>query len=450
MPMHLRLLRGAACVLVVLMAGACVVTPPAPPELPETTAAPIVAGPTVAPTITPRPTPGPLTLTYWEEEPDAGDVVLDELAAEFMQTNPDIKVERRHLSYNELSQLFRAASMGESPPPLVRAPGELTGPFSELGIVLPMTDLVSPEGLRQFLPGALESASAGGKVWGLPDAYGGDLMLFYNEDLVTEVPDNTDAWISQLMTLTDPEKGQYGLVYAMNEPFWVVPWIAGYGGVLVNGQGQPALGTVAVAQALQFVQDLKLVHRVTPDTADYDTAYAMFRDGHAAYIIDGAWNYERYVGSGRRVGVAPLPVVSETGLRAAPLASGKHWFVSSRVDAARRDAALRFATFMTSDAAQKKWLARASRLPSRSDTGDAAVAAGLDPLLAGAWTQLRLSRGLPPVQQMPCIWSAMGPGLEEVMSGGQTPASAARAMQADAERCIEDVAGADQPGPTSP
>ena len=69
------------------------------------------------------PTPGPLTLVYWEEESDDGDVLLDELAAEFMRANPDIIVQRAHYRYEELSLLFRTAALSGAGPDLVRAPG---------------------------------------------------------------------------------------------------------------------------------------------------------------------------------------------------------------------------------------------------------------------------------------------------------------------------------------
>ena len=43
-----------------------------------------------------------VTLTYWEEESDDGDVLLDSLTAEFVRAQRHVKVERVHLSYEEL------------------------------------------------------------------------------------------------------------------------------------------------------------------------------------------------------------------------------------------------------------------------------------------------------------------------------------------------------------
>jgi arabinogalactan oligomer/maltooligosaccharide transport system substrate-binding protein len=193
-----------------------------------------------------------------------------------------------------------------------------------------------------------------------------------------------------------------------------------------------------MVDALRFVQDLKLVHRVVPDSADYDTAFDLFRSGQAAYIIDGRWNLDSYLGSGLKIGVKALPIVSRTGLRPSPMAAGKHWFINSQSTGVQREAAIRFADFMTSAPVQEAWLTRMGRLPSNRETLELARN-GADPLVAGAAGQLLHTRGLPPTQAMPCIWRAMAPALGQLMVGSSSPEEAAAAMQADAERCVEEL-----------
>jgi len=154
--------------------------------------------------------PGPIALTYWEMDADDADVLLDELGATFMKANPDIVVKRVHYSYDDLRNEFRVRSLNGQPPELVRAPGEFAGPFSELGIVHPLDQIFARDFLDQYFAGALAGATVRGKLWGLPDNYGNHLMLLYNKALVTDLPSNTDAWIAQLKTLTDPAIPQYG------------------------------------------------------------------------------------------------------------------------------------------------------------------------------------------------------------------------------------------------
>lgn len=415
---------------------------PAPTALPPPAAASARPEPALA------PPSGPITLTYWEMDADDADVLLDALGAEFMQANPDIAVKRVHYSYDDLRNQFRIQSFNGQPPELVRAAGEFAGPFSELGIVRPIDQIFARDFLDQYFAGALAGATVKGKLWGLPDNYGNHLMLLYNKALVSAAPANTDAWIAQLKTLTDAAAGQYGLVYPLNESYWLAPWLGGFGGWPLDAADSPALDTLEMADALRFVSDLKFVHHVVPEKADYNAAYDLFRQGKAAYIIDGTWNLGRYRELGIDVGVALLPKVSASGLSPTPMATGRYWFISSEVDDARLDAAARFIEFMTSPDAQQQWLEKMQRLPSAKATAQSEAVKN-DPILSGAVAQLRVTRGVPPALEMACAWQGIDASLPQVMAGTLSPDDAPPAMQAVADECVADMTLAPAPTPTA-
>lgn len=374
-----------------------------------------------------------VTLTYWEEEPDDGDVLLDGLAAEFMAAHPLVTVARIHLSYEEL--LDRVKRGGA--PDLARCASECAGPLSASGQFLPAGELFDPAFLGRFLPGAVEAAAIGGVAWGVPDHTGDFLLLIYNKNLVQAPPSDTEAWIAELRTLTNADEDRWGLAYFLDEPYWLAPWIGGFGGWFVDEAGRPTLDAPAVVEALRFVRRLRLDAGVTPPQADYDMALDYFKQGRAAYLIDGDWSLDRLREAGMSFGVAPLPRVSATGLAPTPLASGKHWFVgrSSETSPAKRVAAKAFVEWMTAARAQSRWLEKARRLPSLAETAASPVIAA-DPILAGEMVQLRHARGLPAAPEMRCVWRAMRPGLEAVMAGAASPESASHEMQADALACI--------------
>lgn len=428
--------------LVVLLMALGVMTACAPSRLPPT---PL---PQVTTESSPEPTPGvtpagPVTLTYWEEDSDAADVLLDELTAAFTAANPEITIRRTHYSYDDLRNQFRAESLfaGE-PPDLVRAPGEFTGPFGELRIVKALDEIYSADFFADYLTGALAGATLGAKVWGLPDNYSGHLMLLYNKTLVAQLPLDTDAWVAQLETLTDPTNGQYGLVFDATESYWLIPWLAGFGGWPLDAQAKPALDTAEMVEALWFLHDLKYKQRVMPDKVDYQIAYDLFSQGKAAYVIDGAWNLERYAGLGVDVGIALLPRVSKTKLLPAPMATGRYWFIAEGVDGAKLDAAARFAEFMTSAQTQEQWLTKMRRLPSSKAVLDSAAVVS-DPVLAPMAEQLRLTRGVPPALEMACAWRGMGAYFAKVMADEISADDAAPAMQGEADACVADMNGED-------
>lgn len=392
------------------------------------------------------PAAGPITITYWEEDSNEAVVLLDQMAEAFMQAYPDIVIVREHLGYDELRNSFRAASWEGKAPALVRAPGEFAGPFGELGIAKPLDELFSAEFLAQFFSGALDGATVRGRLWGIPDNYGGHLLLLYNRELVSAAPADTDAWIAQLRGLTDAAGGRYGLVYPSAESYWLIPWLSAFGGWPLDAQEHVALDTVEMVRALWFAYDLKFTQRVMPEDVTYQKAFDLFRTGQAAYIIDGAWNLAQYKDLGIDVGVALLPKASATGLTPAPMATGRYWFIAAGLESQALDAAATFVEYMTAAETQRQWLTQMERLPSRKDVAQSALVTG-DPQLAGIVGQLRVARGVPPALEMACAWQGIGAVLEATMAGQLSPDDAPPQMQARAETCIEDMGGYLTPTP---
>lgn len=426
-----------------LLLAACAGAPARGTPTPTATAT--LSAPIGAPTVTAS---GPITLTLWEEDSDAADVLLDELAAAFMRDNPGVVIERTHFTYDELRNQFRAESLFDGEPPdLVRSPGEFTGPFGELKIVQAADELFAPALLDTFLPGALDGARLKGKVWGLPDNFGGHLMLLYNKSLVSEVPTETDAWVAQLKKLTDPANGRYGLVFNDTEAFWLIPWLSGYGGWPLDTNELPALDTAEMIESLWFLHDLKYQYFVTPEKMDYTGAFEAFSQGAAAYAIDGVWNFDRYKGLGVDLGVAMLPRVNKTQLLPAPMATGRYWFIAKHVEGAKLDAAKKFAEFMTAAPAQQDWLAKMQRLPSNKQVLGSRLITD-DPLLQAAADQLRVARGVPPALEMTCAWRGMDAYFGKVMSNEVNPDDAPALMQAEADPCVADMT-LETPTPTN-
>jgi len=433
--MKSRLWMFVAVVVVLSMVlGACAPKPTATP-VPKPTAKP-AAKPTEAPTAVPAEK---VKIVLWEQEGDEVDVFLDELIADFMAKNPNIEVERTHYGNEELRDQFQTAGLAGAGPELVRCPNDFAGPFSTLELLAPVEDIFDAAFLDEFFPGALGPAAVGGVLWGVPDNYGNHLMLLYNKDLLAEPPKDTDEMIEVAKGLTKGE--QYGLVFNLNEPFWLAPWMGGFGGwPLDDATDMPTLGTKGVADALQFVHDLKFVHKIVPLECDYDTADTLFKQGQAAMLINGDWSLGGYKEAGLNFGTAPIPKVSATGLYPSPMTAGKYYMINNAVldDAAKAEAVKVFVTYMTSPEVQKQWLEKFSRLPSNKEVAKDPLISS-DPILTGSMAQLSHGKGMPAAPQMRCAWDAMRPNLEAVMAESATAEEAAAAMQDEAMRCVQEA-----------
>ena len=145
----------------------------------------------------------------------------------------------------------------------------------------------------------------------MPISNGNHLMLF-NKNLVPTPPADTDA----LLAMADDLKAQgvTPLVYNQTEPFWLVPWLGGFGGKVFAADGvTPTLNTPEMVATLAWLKQLK-DEGIVPPESDYPGADTLFQEGKAAMIINGDWTlgaYEDLLGD--KLGVARIPTVSATG-----------------------------------------------------------------------------------------------------------------------------------------
>ncbi len=396
------------------------------------------ATPTAAPATEPPkpvepPAPEKVVIAFWEQEGDEVDVFMDQLIAEFEAANPTIDVERTHYDNEALRDQFQTAALAEAAPEVVRVPNDFAGPFSALDIVAPVDQLFDKAFLDLFFPGALEPAVVKGTLWGVPDNYGNHLMLLYNKDLIPEAPKTFEELIEKAKALTQGDI--QGFAYNLNEPFWGAGFYGAFGGWPLDANDQPQFNNEAFINYLKFVKSLK-DEGVVPQECDYNCADTLFKEGKAAMIINGDWSLGSYVEAlGDKLGVAPVPPIK--GNPYTEMTSGKYFMVYKGVldDPAKKDAVVKFITFMTSADVQKRWLDNFKRLPSNKEVAkDPAITS--DPILAGSMAALSYGRGMPAAPEMRCAWDAWRPNLEGVMAGTITPDEAAAAAQAAADECV--------------
>jgi arabinogalactan oligomer/maltooligosaccharide transport system substrate-binding protein len=361
------------------------------------------------------------------------DVFIDALIAEFQTANPNITVERTHYENEALRDQFQTASLANAAPDVVRVPNDFAGPFSELQIVAPVSDLFDDKFLGQFFSGALDPAKVGGTLWGVPDNYGNHLMLIYNKDLIAEPPATFEELVTKAKELTKDDI--QGFAYNLNEPFWGAGFYGAFGGWPLDAADKPTFDNDAFVNYLTFVASLK-TDGVVPAECDYNCADTLMKDGKAAMIINGDWSLGDYTKAlGDKMGVAPVPTIN--GKPYTEMTAGKYFMVSTAAaaDPAKKTAVQKFITFMTSAGVQKQWLDEFKRLPSNSEVAkDPSIAS--DPILAGSMAALSVGRGQPAAPEMRCAWDAWRPNLEGVMAGTTTPADAAAAAQTSADECI--------------
>jgi arabinogalactan oligomer/maltooligosaccharide transport system substrate-binding protein len=381
----------------------------------------------------PEPPKGPAKIALWTQEGESEGAFqfVKKLADAFTAKYPNITFDVLNKETEALRQDFLAASLANSAPDLLWTVNDHAGPFSVAGVIQPVDKFFD---LKQYVP----SVVMGGKTWALPISSGNHLMLMYNKDLVKTPPKTTDELVTMGKTLTTGDR--YAIVWNMTEPFWLVPWLGGFGGQVFDKDGRtPTLNTKAMIDTLQFMYDLKAKYMIAPKEADYATADTLFKEGKAAMLINGDWSLGDYKKAlGDKLGIAPLPKVSATGLYPAPYTSGKYFMIPTSDAGDKLLAVVAYMTFATSYDNQIDLVKTLSRLPALRKALDDEVVKS-DPLLQGSAAQMALGTPMPSVIEMRANWDAMKPEMNAVFAGSKSPADAAKAMQDAAVLAIKSM-----------
>jgi maltose-binding protein MalE len=379
-------------------------------------------------------------LSLWEQMDPAQQAVLARQLTEFERLHPGVTVETNHFETDKLRTQFQTAGLAGAGPDLVYGPSDQVGPFSIMGLILPLEGLVDPDTLKLFVEAARPGLS--GHVYALADQVGNHLTLVYNKALVHEPATDTDLWLRQAKELTrdldgDGRIDRYGIVMNLTEPFWLVPWLGGFGGWVMDEQGRPTLDTPAQTQALEFMRSIAQ-SGVIPPNCDYPLMDTLFKQGAAAYAVNGPWSWQSYRDAGIDVGLAVLPRISQSGLYPTPMTAALGYSMSVHVPPARRALVLELLTFLTSARKVAEVSRSLGALPSRIDVAAWPDIAG-NAMLHTSWEQLRRGRPMPIVPEMRVIWDVMRTAYQQVLGGAMSPQQAPAWMQAQAVRKIEEL-----------
>jgi arabinogalactan oligomer/maltooligosaccharide transport system substrate-binding protein len=281
-----------------------------------------------------------------------------------------------------------------------------------------------------------DPATGESHVWVAPISIGNQLMLYYDKSVITTAPADTDALIAAAAAHNSPPDS-YGILYRLDESFWLVPWIGGFGGSVFADDGvTPTLNTDEMKAALQFMYDMKFTEELLPTECDYNCMNDGFKNGISPMAINGDWALGEYAGVfGDDLGVAPIPKVTSTGLYPAPYIGGVYYMVPSSVEGDTLTVVKDFINFTISKAEQIALTEALQRLPSNAEALADPVVTG-NAGLQGAGDAV--AKGVPqPINvEMRCIFDAMNTGIRAVHSGESDIDAVADDMQTAAENCI--------------
>jgi len=377
---------------------------------------------------------GKVEIIVWEQMPNESGANFDEIAAEFMKANPNITVTRTHYETEQLRTNFQSAALAGEGPDLVYGPSDNVGIFTASNLIQPITNIVSKDFLNNFAKNALEDGKIDNDYYELPDVVGNQIAMLYNKDMIKEAPKTWEELVKVASKYQDPANGKYGFLYNEKEPFWFVAWFGGYGGKIFDENRNPMLDNDAMVKALQFTYDIRNKYNLGEFDMNYDMADAMFKEGNAAIILNGAWSWSSYKEAGINLGIAPLPTVPG-GKNGIPFSSTKGYMISKFMPEEKKEAINKFFEFFLNADNNAKTALQKAEAPTNLKARELDIVKN-DELQKASVSTIDYTTPMPIIPEMRAVWDAIRPELEAVIAGDKSPEDAAKAMQ---ERAVDGI-----------
>ncbi len=382
-----------------------------------------------------------IRITIWHQDRIDVRVILQRQIERFMQLHPEVKVEQLFKETEELRSGFIIAALAGQGPEIVYGPSDQIGPFETMNIILPLEGVFEKEWLDKYDTRALTWYR--GHLYQVADKLGNHLTLVYNKKLVP-VPPTTDQELIDIgKALTGDLNGdgridRYGLAWNYTEPFFFIPFMTGFGGWIMDDAGRPTLDSRGTVDGLEFIKQLRDVHKIIPNEADYNIADILFKDGNAGMIINGDWSWAGYFKAGIDIGVAPLPMITKTGLWCGTMVSPKGFSINVNVAENKKRWVLELIRFLMSEENQLEAAKELYTMPTHSSVQQSDFVRKNE-ILRNSQIAIDHGRPMPVVPELRAIWDSMRPSYQAVLAGTKTAEQAARDMQALALRRIVEM-----------
>jgi ABC-type glycerol-3-phosphate transport system substrate-binding protein len=298
--------------------------------------------------------------------------VLDAVR-DFEAAQPGVRVHVEGVPVREMTPMVKARIRAGTPPDV--AQGHAFAAAAQ-DIAQPLDDLWDKRlRVREFLQGAVEDVTWGGRRYGVPLDTNA-MVLLYNKDhfaraTVAPPPDwSTFGDMQRAAAAVTPPNGSRRAVAFPFNTWQVYGWIRANGGevmeVAENGEVRVTLDAPAVVEAVGFLAGLvRNGHAFASLRNDVFTdADALFRSGSASVLPSGSWEFPALETAGMDLYGSALLPGGVTGTTRGSALGGSSLFVPT--GSKHRGLAFAFMLHLTADRYALRAAREEGRLPART------------------------------------------------------------------------------------
>jgi multiple sugar transport system substrate-binding protein len=318
-------------------------------------------------------------IEYWQYFFKERVEAMDALIAQFEAANPGIKVKHTHFPYAQYrTKTAAAVPAGEGPTVMQLFFGWMRE-YAKSKLIQPLpSDVFKPADIDRDYFEFVRMMKTSAGYWAIPTAVR-SLGMFYNKKLLSEAgvsegkPAATlDEYVKNALAATKRDSsgnlitaGATIGIPSQDYHWWREVLVRQFGGKpYTDDFRKVTYDNEAGAAALAWYTDLQRKHKVAA-AGFLSESQAAFRAGKAAQHIDGSFRLGTFKSArGFEWGVAELP--THNGIAGN---YSSYWVngLAANATGAKRDAALKFLAFVTTNEAMQLWFDKTGELPAKRE-----------------------------------------------------------------------------------
>lgn len=354
---------------------------------------------------------------------------LEETAARWNDQHPELPVTLVAVPHDSFAdKLTNAIPRGNGPDLFIYADDRI-GAWADSGTIEPIEFWVDDARADRFSKRAMGAMAYKGSLWGLPLAVK-SVALYVRTDLVATAPKTTDELIALAPAMK--KHAGFAFAYANVDLYGHAPILHGFGGQVIDDDGNLAIATDQAAEAMTFAREL-VATGVAPADTQLPMVASLFNAGKAATAVSGPW-FIPDIAPNVPWQVVTLPIVSRTGKPMAPFLGAESILMSAY--ARDKSAAFTVMDALTSDASALVRARRARQVVANSAVYDDPEVAR-DPVLRTFRAQLEHTVPMPKVEAMRMVWTPYQNALGEVLAGRSNAGQQLLAVEREVQRYLK-------------
>ncbi len=359
-------------------------------------------------------------LVLWHSYRGAEVTALEASVQRFEASHPALRVSLVSIPYDAFPNKVTVATPRGNGPDLFIFAHDRVGDWAATGIVEPIGFWATEPLLDRFFRATLAPLVYRGQLFGLPLAFK-TLALYRDTSLAPTAPASTEALVSQAQAARAKDPSVWGLAYELDSLYFHAPWLHGFGGsVYADDADTVALDSPAAVASVAFVRRLVAEAKIIPDEVTSALVTTLFKQRKLAYVLSGPWFRSELDGHDGWA-VSPLPVVSETGLKAKPFLGVEAVLLSAHGQHKR--AAFELMTFLSDDSEALARLTEGGQLVANRAPYDAPAVAQ-DAFVRAFRAQVEDTVSLSNRPHMRGVWTPMKAALSQAIVHGKAPKAA--------------------------